>query len=307
MSLAEIELRLRRSNVSAAQITHTGRTILEVGDVARPIDVHSIRKSIMSALVGQACDRGDIDLDTTLGELGIDDEPGLTDQEKSATIHDLLAARSGVHLPVEDGGRFGRPWRGSRPPGSFWCYSNWDFNVLGNIYERITGRSVFVAFDHDLAGPLGMSDWDTYRHGSYRYRADILGGTTRYPNYKFHLSARDLSKLGRLYLDSGVWNGRRLLSSEWIARSTSPLSRTNKPAGLMGTYGYCWWIAGPSEELSCTGIVDGTFSAIGFGGNFVTVLPDLDAAVTVLADSGATPLTNDEYSALIADLATVLF
>ena len=264
-----------------------------------------MRKSIMSALVGQAYDRRDIDLDTTLGELDIDDTPALTDQEKSATIEDLLAARSGVHLPVDDGGRLGRPSRGSHPPGTFWCYNNWDFNVLGHIYERITGRSVFVAFEHELAGPLGMTDWDSYRHGSYRYRADILGGTTRYPNYKFHLSARDISKLGQLYLDSGVWNGRRLLSPEWIARSTRPISRTNHPAGLLGMYGYCWWVAGPSDELSRTGIADGAYSAIGFGGNFVTVLPGLDAAVTVLADSGATPLTNDEYYALIADLGAV--
>ena len=146
----------------------------------------------MSALFGQACDRGQIDLDATLGELGIDDTPALTDEEKSATIDDLLAARSGVYLPADDGGVLGRPSRGSHPPGTFWCYNNWDFNVLGNIYERLTGRSVFVAFDHDLARPLGMVDWDVYQHGSYHYRADILGGTTRYPNYTFHLSARDI-------------------------------------------------------------------------------------------------------------------
>src|SRR5271168_1732258 len=126
-----------------------------------------MRKSIMSALFGQAYDRGQIDLDATLGQLGIDDTPSLTDNEKSATINDLLAARSGVYLPTEGGDGLGRPARGSHPLGAFWCYNNWDFNVLGNIYERITGRSVFVAFDHDLARPLGMIDWDAYQHGSY--------------------------------------------------------------------------------------------------------------------------------------------
>jgi CubicO group peptidase (beta-lactamase class C family) len=238
--------------------------------------------------------------------LDIDDAPALTDREKSATIEDLLTARSGVHLPVDDGGVLGRPSRGSHPPGTFWCYSNWDFNVLGHIYERITGRSVFVAFEHDLAGPLGMTDWDGYRHGTYRYRADILGATIRYPNYQFRLSARDIGRLGQLYLDNGTCNGRQLLSPEWIARSTSPVSRTNHPAGLSGMYGYCWWVAGPSEELSRNGIADGSYSAIGFGGNFMTVLPDIDAVVTVLTDSGATPLSNDGYHALVADLAAVL-
>ncbi|MGA8330587.1 MAG: serine hydrolase [Mycobacterium sp.] len=176
-SLADIAGRLRHSQVSAAQIRHAGQIILEVGDVSRPIDVHSMRKSILSVLVGLAYDRRDINLDTTLRELDIDDTPALSAEEKSATIKDLLTARSGVHLPVADGGTLGRPSRGSHPPGTFWCYNNWDFNVLGHVYERITGRSVFVAFEHELAGPLDMTDWDTYRHGSYRYRADILGGT----------------------------------------------------------------------------------------------------------------------------------
>jgi CubicO group peptidase (beta-lactamase class C family) len=80
-----------------------------------------MRKSIISALFGQAYDRGQVDLDATLGELGIDDTPSLTDNEKSATINDLLATRAGVYLPVEGGGELGRPPRGSHPPGTFWC------------------------------------------------------------------------------------------------------------------------------------------------------------------------------------------
>jgi CubicO group peptidase (beta-lactamase class C family) len=112
-----------------------------------------MRKSIVSALIGQAYDRRDIDLSTTLCALDIDDTPALSGQEKSATVENLLTARSGVHLPVDDGGALGRPPRGSHLPGTFWCYNNWDFNVLGHIYERVTGRSVFVAFEHDLAGP----------------------------------------------------------------------------------------------------------------------------------------------------------
>ena len=75
----------------------------------------------MSALFGQAFDRGQIDLDATLGQLGIDDTPSLTDNEKSASINDLLAARSGVYLPAEGGDGLGRPVRGSHLPGAFWC------------------------------------------------------------------------------------------------------------------------------------------------------------------------------------------
>ena len=314
--LPAVEQHLRRLHATAAQIRHAGQTIFQLGDVSRPVHVHSIRKSILSALFGQAYDRGQVDLGVTLGELGIDDSPALTDKERSARIEDLLAARSGVYLPTDDGGVLGRPPRGSHPPGTFWCYNNWDFNVLGDIYERITGRSVFVAFEHDLARPLGMTDWDPYQCGSYQYRADILGGTTRYPNYTFHLSARDIGRFGELYLKTGVWNGRRLLSPEWIARSTGPLSRTTHQAGLLGMYGYCWWVAGPSDELSHIGIADNLYSAIGFGGNFLTVLPDIDAVVTVMTDAAVSPgdssssrpapMTNDDYQELVAHLVAAL-
>ncbi|MGA7465384.1 serine hydrolase domain-containing protein [Mycobacterium sp.] len=287
-----------RFDLTAAEIRQAGRTVIGIGDVSHSVDTHSMRKSIMSALVGQACDRGQIDLAATLGELGIDDTPALTDEEKSATIEDLLAARSGVYLPADDGGMLGRPSRGSHPPGTRWCYNNWDFNVLGNVYERLTDRSVFVAFEHDLARPLGMADWDVCQHGSYHYRADIFGGTTRYPNYKFRLSARDIALLGQLYLNDGIWNGRRLLSPEWIARSTNPISRTNQQPGLLGMYGYCWWVAGPSDELRHIGNVTNCYSAIGVGGNFLTVLPEADAVVTVVTNADRSPMTNDEYQKL---------
>ena len=58
--------------------------------------------------------------------------------------------------------------------------------------------------------------------------------------------------------------------------------------------------------MSSSGIADGTYSAIGIGGNFLTVLPDVDAVVTVLTDPGAPSITNDDYQAIVADLATVL-
>jgi CubicO group peptidase (beta-lactamase class C family) len=314
--LADVEQQLRRLHVTAAQVHHAGRTIIEVGDLSCPIHIHSMRKSIISALFGEVYDRGEIDLTATLGELGIDDTPALTSEERSASIEDLLTARSGVYLPTDDGGVPGHPPRGSHPPGTFWCYNNWDFNVLGNIYERITGRSVFVAFEHHLARPLRMIDWDVYQHGSYQYRADILGGTPRYPNYMFYLSARDIGRFGQLYLNSGLWNGRQLLSPEWITRSTGPLSRTTHQAGLLGMYGYCWWVAGPSDELSHIGIANSFYSAIGFGGNFLTVLPDVDTVVTVVTDAAVSPgdsstsrlapLTNDDYQRLVAHLVAAL-
>src|SRR5262245_3997359 len=55
------------------------------------------------------------------------------------------------------------PPRGSHPPGTRFHYNNWDFNALGTIFERQTGRGVFEALREDLAGPLGFQDFDPAR------------------------------------------------------------------------------------------------------------------------------------------------
>src|SRR5207247_606298 len=83
-------------------------------------------------------------------ELGIDDsEPSLTPEEKKATLGDLLKARSGVYHPAlyeTPGMKAARPRRSSHAHGTFWYYNNWDFNVLGTVFERQTKNSLFREF-----------------------------------------------------------------------------------------------------------------------------------------------------------------
>ena len=84
----------------------------------------SVRESLLSALYGNAVARGDIDLKQSLAELGIDDnEPSLSVEEKTATVRDLLEARSGVYhaaLYEPPSMAVRRPPRHSHPPGTFW-------------------------------------------------------------------------------------------------------------------------------------------------------------------------------------------
>jgi CubicO group peptidase (beta-lactamase class C family) len=301
-----------RLGATAVRITAHGQQVVDWGEVARPVPVHSVRKSLISALFGRLYDRGSLNLGATIGELGIDDNPALTDTEKTATIEDLLTARSGVYLPVAapSAGPLAnvagppRPARGEHRPGQFWQYNNWDFNVAGNIYERLTGKSVFLAFEHELARPLQMTDWDTFEHGGYHYRNDVLGGDMRYPNYAFMLSARDLHRIGELYLAQGRWQGTELISPAWIEKSTRPLATTPIP-GLLGKYGYFWWVAGPQDELAGLGLPDGTYSAFGYGGYFLTVLPTLGAVVCVLNDTGV-ELPSSTYSAFLRQVVQEL-
>lgn len=258
---------------SSMMILRGGQVAWSYGDVGEASYLASSRKSILSMLYGNAVARGQIKLDATISELGIDDDGGLLPVEKTARVRDLLTARSGVYHPGgSPGGVENGPARGSHKPGTFFLYNNWDFNVAGAIYEKLTGKTIFSAFADELAAPLGMQDFDPARQR-------MLGYTprrSRYPAYHFFLSCRDMAKLGQLMLNKGRWNGRQLVPAAWVAESTSlhvPNSDTHMGAGDGLGYGYFWWIL---SEARHTPAFVGAYAALGNYGQYIAVLPALD-------------------------------
>jgi len=157
---------------SAFLVIADGAVVASWGDVERRFMCHSVRKSFLSALYGIYWDRGEIELNKTLADLGIDDEPlPLLAAEKRARILDLLKARSGVFHPAAYAGRTDSRPRGSEGPGRYFAYNNWDFNTSAAILMQETGADVFEAFDEFFAGPVGMEDWRV-SDGYYHYERD---------------------------------------------------------------------------------------------------------------------------------------
>ena len=225
----------RELRSAAYMVVHEGVVVHRYGDITKPIDVASVRKSLLSLLIGVHVGRGAIDLDKSLGELGIDDKPGLTEAEKRATVRQLMQSRSGIYLPAanetQDMARQ-RPARGSHPPGTHWYYNNWDFNVLGTVFQRATGRTVFEAFEADLARPLRFQDLQPARDFKFNHVS-----ASEHPAYMMWLSARDLARIGVLVLRHGRWGEQQLVPPEWIAESTRTVtSFPNRPG-----YAYMWW------------------------------------------------------------------
>jgi CubicO group peptidase (beta-lactamase class C family) len=272
---------------ASLRVLHRGEAIHTEGPQDLPMQIHSMRKSFVSALFGQLFDEG-LRLDTTLSDFGIDDSPELTSIEKSATLEDLLTSRSGVYLPLRCDTSFNAftnaptdwPTRGSATPGTQFLYNNWDFNVLGEIYQRASGTALFVAFDRLLAQPLGFRDWDALKHSHLRYGYDPLGATTRFPNYAMELSARDLAAFGQLYLDEGCLRGDQLLSPEWVRRSTRPLVPTGLPQPF-AHYGYLWWVSAGGDGA----LPAGSFSAMGLGGQSLSVVPSHEVVIVAMNDA----------------------
>ncbi|HEX4331996.1 MAG TPA: serine hydrolase [Usitatibacter sp.] len=267
---------------AAVMIIENGEVVAQWGDVERRYKCHSIRKSLLSALIGLHVASGEIDLGKTLADLGIDDREALTPREKAAKVHDLLMARSGVYHPTGYETEFMKnlkPARHSQGPGTWWCYNNWDFNALGTIFEKLTGRGIFEEFRDRIAVPLGMQDFrydETRRDGEY-----VRFETSDHPAYPFRLSTRDLARFGLLYLRGGRWQRAQVIPEDWVRMSV----RSYSPAGERGGYGYMWWVGVDDVHFPQVAVPPGTYSARGAGGHYVVVVPSLDLVVVHRADT----------------------
>ena len=194
-------------------VTVHGRVLYSYGDLLEESYLASARKSVLSMLYGNYVTQGRIKLSSTLAELGIDDRPPLTAGEKQATVRDLLMTSSGIyHEASNPGDNLGdAPARGSQKPGAYFLYSNWDFNVLGSIFEKAAQRNIYDAVEVGLALPIGMEDW----------RRDLQsksGDTTRSVHLAYHMwfSTRDMARLGYLMLREGKWEDKQVIPAAWV-------------------------------------------------------------------------------------------
>ncbi len=243
----------------------------------RAANVKSVSKSIVGLLVGIAIEDGVID---SVDQPIVDLLPGYagtlggsaTDAavKRSITVRDLLTMQSG--LESTSSSNYGA-WVGSsdwvrdalrRPvectPGTCWGYSTGTTHVLGVIVAQRTGRSLRDYASDRLFGPLGIPvrAWDRDPQGNY------LGGN----NMSFRPA--ELIRLGRLLLDGGEVDGRRLVSSDWLDVSWRRYARS--PYNGNG-YGFHWW----NRPMRGEHVV----FAWGYGGQFLYIVPRLDLTVVV--------------------------
>ncbi|MDX6752494.1 serine hydrolase [Geminicoccaceae bacterium 1502E] len=266
-------------DTAALLVMAGGRVVTAWGSPGTAWNCHSIRKSLLSALIGIHEEEGRIDLEATLAAIGIDDRLGLSETERQATVLDLLTARSGVYHPSG----YESPWmkrikppRHSAAPGTCWVYNNWDFNALGSVFRRATGADVFEEFERRIARPLGMTDFVPARDGSY-----VELEESEHPAYPFRMSARDLARFGELFLRRGRWQARQIVPEAWVEASVLPYSA----AGVRGAYGYMWWVARDGILFPNAVLPPGSYAAVGTRGHFLVVVPALDAVIVHRVDT----------------------
>jgi CubicO group peptidase (beta-lactamase class C family)/uncharacterized membrane protein len=281
--LNEIEKYLtEESETTSMMVLENGKVVFEYGDVSEISYLASARKSILSMLYGKYVDNGTIDLQETIGSIGIDEDDGLLPIEKQATVEHLISARSGVfHQPANGGyDTYNLKKRGSVQPGEYFLYNNWDFNAAGYVLEKKAGKSVYQELEEQLAIPLGFQDWNIENQSR-----TVNKEKSRYSAYHMHLSTRDMAKIGQLMLQEGVWNGKRLISKKWIQKMTSMVTpkdtlnaRYNRDVStpLQMSYGYMWWLF---ERCYDNPDFEGAYTADGAYGHFITVIPKRNVVV----------------------------
>ncbi|MBT8396786.1 MAG: beta-lactamase family protein [Gemmatimonadetes bacterium] len=266
------------ANSTGVVVVDRGRVVFTYGDIEELSYIASCRKSVLAMLYGDWVERGIIDLEMTMEDIGFDDIGGLLDIEKQATVHHLITARSGVYHPASNGGDnlAQAPERGSQQPGTYMLYSNWDFNAAGAAFEHSTQRNIYDELQAQLALPLQFQDWDRSVHRKSGNLAISVN-----PAYHMHFSTRDMARLGLLMLNEGNWKGEQLISRDWANRIVgvvTPLEEMNPTSrrdGYFG-YGYMWWVWDGPRAL---GPFEGAYTARGAIGQWITVFPRLDLVI----------------------------
>jgi CubicO group peptidase (beta-lactamase class C family) len=158
----------------------------------------------------------------------------------------------------------------ARPGDGNAVYCTIGINLLGGIIRDVSHMSLVEFFDRFVAKPLDI----------HEYHLNLMPNGDTYMGGGMYLRPRDALKLGQVYLDGGLWRGRRIVSRAWVETSTQMHSRfPASPFAAGHDYGYTWHLFHPVVG----GKVYREYMAQGNGGQIIAVLPELDATVMFAA------------------------
>lgn len=283
-----------RRRTRAVVVVHDGRIIAERYAPGfsphMPLTGWSMSKSVVNALVGILVRQGKLSLgdDRLLPEWG---QPG--DPRGAITLNQLLKMKSGLEFSEN----YWNPWNGVLPmlfrcgdvasyaaekplyvePGSKWTYSSGTTNILCRILrDALASEDDYWTFPRRaLFDRIGMSTAVLEPDAS----GTFVGSSFMYAG------ARDWARLGLLYLQDGVWDGERILPEGWVDYSRG---WRQEPEGAR--YGAHFWLELPADsrgmEDSARSVPGDAFHAVGYEGQYLTIIPSMKLAVVRL---GLTP------------------
>ena len=264
------------------------------GDAAKPIynyfdpkwhpyykdtDLHTIQsvsKSVTSALIGIAIERGEIDgLNEKIAQYFPNHSSQFIDPLKSKiTIEDLLTMRAGIKWD-ESSHAYTNPMNNAASmensnnwidyilslpmeykPGEKFVYNSGITVLLSHILHEASGMHANEYAEKYLFNKLGIQDY--FWKKTPNNLTDAEGG--------LYLSTRDFAKIGMLYLNDGRWNGSPVITNEWVELTMSPDTDIEESSRK---YGYQWWLV-PYENNQEKWMYSGS----GYGGQYLLIVPE---------------------------------
>jgi CubicO group peptidase (beta-lactamase class C family) len=281
--------------IGSVVAAHRGEIVYEkyfAGDASTLRDTRSVGKTVTSILAGIAVDDKLLTLDTPVMPFFPGAHANPDPRKEKITVRNLITMNSVLECNdwndfsrgneermylVEDWAGFALdlPVRGSR--GFSYCTSG--VFVLGQVIQRAAQMPVDHFARTRLFEPLGItrSEWPYSPHG-----LAMTGGGVR-------LTSRDLLKLAQLYANGGTWEGKRIVSAEWVAQSTAKHEQIDEN----GDYGFLWWLTTWGGHQA--------YAMQGNGGNKVAVIPTLDLVVVITSTNYSTAGMHDQTTKLLTD------
>jgi CubicO group peptidase (beta-lactamase class C family) len=270
-----IAMRDNQINIHSLAIIRNDQVILDAYfypyDGGTVHELASVTKSILITLIGIAADQGRLSLDDTM----VSFFPSRTIVNRGffknhITVRQLAGMTSGLDCTsaneeqtltdmgmAQDWVQFTLDLKMKHIPGNHFEYCSPGMHVLSAILQDATGMTTAEFARTNLFEPLGITNviWENDPQG---YNDGWAG---------LYLEPLDLAKIGFLMLHQGQWDGRQIVSSQWVEEAT----RLQKKTGMGDNYGYGWWVPAPDQFVE--------FAAEGRGGQYIRVIPELNMVV----------------------------
>lgn len=293
---------LRQPYIHGLLVAHRGKLVVEEyfhgyhRDI--PHDSRSAGKSLTSALLGIAIRKGAIaDVDQPAYPLfgGVEGFANPDPRKERMTLRHLVTMSPGFACDDDDYDspgnedimqsqdeqsdwyRYALDLPMIHEPGEAGVYCTAGMNLIGGAIQKATGISLMQFFQEEFAQPLGIS----------YYQMNLSPTDEAYMGGGIRLRPRDFLKLGQLYLDEGVWKGRRIVSEKWVRESAAPHASLNQS----DDYGFAWW----RQAYEVGGRTIDTYYASGNGGQLLFVVPELDLVVLIQAGNYSDGRTRNEF------------
>ena len=243
----------------------------------------SVTKSVASLAAGLAIDRGSLRLTDPVTTYFPDYQPiaSVDANKEMLSVRDLLTMRTGLDWTEQQYGgsplermnncscdwiRFMLDWRMREPPGARFEYVSGGVILLGAVVGRATGARVDQWLDDTLFAPLGVQ--------GVRWERGLPDGLP-HTGGGLYLRPRDMAKIGTLAATGGRWQGRPVISDEWMRLSTQTLPAVvNNFGGRPATYGYLWW-----------GLPGDVIAASGSRGQWILAVPNRQLVIVSTAEN----------------------